>query len=479
MLDAGDEAPGFELPAVVEDGLTRQSLSEYIGEDVVVLAFYPADFNPACDEESCDLGELDLFTMQKDVTILGISPDSVYSHRQFAEFYDLKVPLLSDTRREVAEMYGVALDGEMGYLVKRAVFVVDLHGNITYSWATASPTELPNVEPIRAAISEVGGDSTALSRYKVGYAHYTEGRRAFTSAMDAYGDHEWMTARKDFERAREEFDEASDEFDTALRFSDAAALNGSFEGARLKTNSLWQAADWLADSADAYSSGNGNVGQEYRDDAETPLTSARTMDDPIDPDTITIADGEVHLDTGEESIMSEIRGKDEEEDAAGGVDLDVDRVEVDETDETGEQERPTAETDAARRAREYGGEGVNLEEVDGAAEDLIADAVDEVAPDEDDHAPERNGEDTAEATDERDETPEAPAADADATADTGDEADVTEDEMAEIAAEIEEQSEAVKAETESDGEEGEATDVTEDEVAEIAAELEGQDDETT
>jgi peroxiredoxin len=463
MLESGEQAPGFELPAVVDGEVARRSLSDYVGEDIVVLAFYPADFNPACDDESCDLGELDLFTMQKDVTILGISPDSVYSHRQFADCYDLNVPLLSDTRREVAEQYGVALEGNEGYLCERAVFVVDLHGGITYAWSTADPRELPNVEPIRAAIAEVGGDSTAVSRYKVGHAHYVEGRRAFTSAMNAYGDHEWMTAQKDFDRARAEFEEAAEEFDTALRFSDAGVLNGPFEQARLKANSLWQAADWLADSASAYSSGNGSVGEEYRDDAETPLTSARAMDEPIDPDDITVEGGEVALETGEESIMQEIRDDEGEAAAAGGVDLDVDRVEPETDDEAeSDDDGPSAETDAARRAREYGGEGVDLEDVEGAQDDQIADAVDEVDP--------GGGSATVD-----NRAPDIEVGTESEAENVPDDEDVTDDEVAEIAAELEQQQEEIGSE----GDDAEdAAEVTDDEVTEIAAELDAQDEES-
>jgi len=381
MLSAGEEAPGFELPALVHGEVSHRSLSDYVGDDVVVLAFYPADFNPACDADSCDLEELDLFTMQKDVSILGVSPDSVYSHRRFAAAYDLNVPLLSDTERSVGQAYGVTRTGEDGTLLRRAVFVIDLHGVVQYAWATDDLGELPNVEPIRAAISEVGGDSTALSRYKVGYAHYREGRRAFTSAMNAFADHEWMKARKDFQRAREEFEEAEDEFDTALRFSDAPALNGPFEQARLKAQALWQAAEWLADSANAHSSGQGAVGQEYREDAETPLTSARNLDDPLDPSDISVADGEVLIDgETEESIMEAIRQeRDAEPETAGGVDLEVEAVEPDEPaaeeDDDEDDQEPIAETDAARRAREYGGKGVEMDAPSGAGDDQIADAL--------------------------------------------------------------------------------------------------------
>lgn len=184
MISEGDEAPRFELPAVVDGEHRRVALDEYLGEDVVILAFYPGDFNPACDEES-DLDELDLFTMQKDVSVLGISADTLYSHAAFAEAYDLHVPLLSDTRREVAREYGVTFEDAVGQaLIERAVFVVDHDGVVRYAWSTQSPLALPDVDAIKDTIGDTGGDDTAFARYRVGHAHYTEGRRAFTSAMD-------------------------------------------------------------------------------------------------------------------------------------------------------------------------------------------------------------------------------------------------------------------------------------------------------
>jgi peroxiredoxin len=473
MPRAGDDAPTFELPAVVDDEFDRQSLEEYLGEEVVILAFYPADFNPACDEEGSDIGELDLFTMQKDVTILGISPDSIYSHRVFAEEYDLKVPLLSDTRREVAEAYNVVNDCEEGYLLQRAVFVVDLNGMIQYRWATSDPYELPEVEPIRVTIEAIGGDSTALSRYRVGHAHYVEGRRTFTSAMNAFGDHDWMVARSDFERSREEFEEAADEFDTAFRFSDTAVLDEPFDRARSKANSLWQAADWLADSADAFSSGNGSVGEEYRQDAEAPLETARDIEEPLDPDDIVNDDGEIVLEPETEtSIMAEIRDEaaDEDElDPAGGVELEVDEIELDDDEEP---EKRGMETEAERRAREHGGKGVEMGETGGAEADQIEDAVGNVAPEnnegiEDPRAEpvdlEEGGQDGIESE----------------SAERGEEAesDISDEEVAEIAAELEQQQDAAEAgQDDGDDESDDEADISDEEVADIAAELEGNED---
>ena len=285
MLSEGTAAPLFELPALVDGERKRVGLADYLGEDVVILAFYPADFNPACDETSCDLDELDLFTMQKDVTILGLSPDSVYSHRAFADRYDLKIPLLSDTDHDVAREYGLDFVDDIGQqLIERAVVVIDHDGDVQYAWSTDDLQELPRVGEIKDAIADTGGDNTAFARYRVGHAHYTEGRRAFTSAMGVFHESEWMVAQGDFQQAREEFDAAEDHFDTAVRFVDDESLKPIYEDAKTKTNSLWQASDWLAQAARAYSSGDGAEGQQLRDDAEGPLETARGYEEPPDPD---------------------------------------------------------------------------------------------------------------------------------------------------------------------------------------------------
>lgn len=323
MLSEGEPAPRFELPALVDGERRRMALTEYLYEEVVILAFYPADFNPACDEESCDLDELDLFTMQKDVTILGISPDSVHSHRAFAEKYDLNVPLLADTDGSVAEKYDISLtDGIGQQLVERAVAVVNHDGEIQYAWSTEEMTELPRVEKIKDAIAETGGDDTAFARYRVGHAHYTEGRRAFTSAMNGFQASEWMMAQKDFQQAREEFEEAADQFDTAVRFVDDDAAEPIYEDSKTKATALWQAADWLTQSAKAYSSGSGAEGQELRDDAERPIESARGYAEPPDPDEEWPPDVE-DLEKDDDEEHSILPTEDAPADTALDVDIDA------------------------------------------------------------------------------------------------------------------------------------------------------------
>ncbi len=283
MIEEGEQAPDFRLPAVVDGERREVGLADHLEENVVVLGFYPGDFNPACDGQSTGLDELDLLRMQKDVAVLGISGDSVHSHRAFAAEYDLHVPLISDVDGEVTEAYGVGADDD-GYLTRRAVVVVDPEGTVRYAWAADSLDHLPDVGRVRAAVEGVGGGGMSLASYRVGHAHYVEGRRAFSSAMAGFEDREWLLAQHDFTQAEGEFTEAADTFDTAARFADSDGHQAYYERAGRKAEELSRAAEWLAQSAGAFASGEGREGEQLRADAETPLETARGIADPVPPD---------------------------------------------------------------------------------------------------------------------------------------------------------------------------------------------------
>jgi len=297
VLQEGDDAPPFALPGFVDGEFRTVDVADAIGGNIVVLAFYPADFSPACGGGSCDLTQLDLFTMQRDIDVFAVGPDSVFSHRAFAEEYGLSMPLVSDTHGEAIDAYDVRMEEEAEgnelrineeeqLLARRAVFVVDQNGEIKYTWATEDLEERPDVEAVREAVADVGGDPTAVGRYHVGHAHYVEGRRAFTSAMDHYESRDWLLAQSDLERAMEEFQEAADHFRSAASFAESGDLGEEFERAQEKATLLWQASEWLGDSAGAYARGNGRKGDQIRDDTEAPLESARGIDELSSPDEI-------------------------------------------------------------------------------------------------------------------------------------------------------------------------------------------------
>jgi peroxiredoxin Q/BCP len=127
-LEIGQPAPDFTLPGI-ENGVRRDyMLSEYLGRKVV-LAFYPGDNTPGCTRQMCSYR--DDFAMFEGVsaTLLGISPQDVDSHEAWAKKRNLQFPLLADTDRAVAKLYGVAAP-VIG--IRRSVFVVDAEGVLRY-----------------------------------------------------------------------------------------------------------------------------------------------------------------------------------------------------------------------------------------------------------------------------------------------------------------------------------------------------------
>lgn len=106
MLKVGDIAPDFSLPD--QNGLMHK-LSDMTGE-FVLLYFYPKDDTPGCTTEACSIRDnLQAFNTIN-CKVLGISADSVASHKNFAEKHDLSFPLLADVDKEVSALYEVLVE---------------------------------------------------------------------------------------------------------------------------------------------------------------------------------------------------------------------------------------------------------------------------------------------------------------------------------------------------------------------------------
>ncbi len=131
-LRIGDQAPDFTLPCATKDSIFAEGLklSDIIGKSNIVLAFYPADWSGGCTKEMCTMR--DNFGMLSDfgATVLGISGDYVYSHREWAKYHELPFSLLSDHKHEVATAYQSFNPGN-GFN-RRTVFVVDRKGKLAY-----------------------------------------------------------------------------------------------------------------------------------------------------------------------------------------------------------------------------------------------------------------------------------------------------------------------------------------------------------
>jgi len=128
MLEVGMKAPEFTLQD--QDG-REVSLADYRGKKVV-LYFYPKDSTPGCTRQACAFaGSLSEIKAQGAV-VLGVSKDSVASHRKFADKYGLPFTLLSDPQLEAIQSYGVwqekKLYGKVSMGVVRTTFVIDEAG---------------------------------------------------------------------------------------------------------------------------------------------------------------------------------------------------------------------------------------------------------------------------------------------------------------------------------------------------------------
>src|SRR5919201_3126380 len=124
--EAGAQAPDFTL----KDGEGRDwRLSDKRGR-VVVLLFYPGDETPICTKQMCSVRDRWEDYVATGAEVVGISTDSVESHKKFAEHHDLPLRLLSDSDRKVADLYGA--NSLVPGKVARSVFIIDREGIIRY-----------------------------------------------------------------------------------------------------------------------------------------------------------------------------------------------------------------------------------------------------------------------------------------------------------------------------------------------------------
>jgi peroxiredoxin Q/BCP len=139
MLEPGERAPGFSLPA--DDG-TTVSLEDLRGRPVV-LYFYPKDDTSGCTKEACEFRDNWEQVRQSGAVVLGVSPDPVSSHQKFKREYQLPFPLLADTDHKVASAYGAwgqkSLYGRKYQGILRTTFLIDREGRIAKVYEKVRP----------------------------------------------------------------------------------------------------------------------------------------------------------------------------------------------------------------------------------------------------------------------------------------------------------------------------------------------------
>ena len=143
MLEIWTKAPEFSLPD--ENGEIR-NLSDYKGKKLI-LYFYPRDNTPGCTKQACGFGELYPQFGEKGVEIIGISKDSVASHKKFKEKYSLPFTILSDTELQAIYAYDVwkekKLYGKTSMGIVRTTYLIDENGVIIKAMDKVKAAENP------------------------------------------------------------------------------------------------------------------------------------------------------------------------------------------------------------------------------------------------------------------------------------------------------------------------------------------------
>lgn len=143
MLEEGTKAPEFTLP---DQNGTLHTLSEYAGKKVI-LYFYPRDNTPGCTKQACGFSELYPHFVEKNAVVLGISKDSVASHKKFQEKYSLGFTLLSDPKLTAIQAYDVWQEkknyGKVSMGVVRTTYLINEEGIIVKAFGKVKAADNP------------------------------------------------------------------------------------------------------------------------------------------------------------------------------------------------------------------------------------------------------------------------------------------------------------------------------------------------
>lgn len=150
-ISVGQAAPDFTLK---DQSQKDVKLSDFAGKKNVVLVFYPLDWSPTCtNEHVCFVNEMKSFE-QLDAEVLGVSVDSVWSHKAYADKMNIHYSLLADfnPRGAMAEKYGVYM-ADKGF-AGRAIVIVNKQGKIAWTKNYDLPV-VPDLNEVSAALQQV------------------------------------------------------------------------------------------------------------------------------------------------------------------------------------------------------------------------------------------------------------------------------------------------------------------------------------
>jgi peroxiredoxin len=151
-IDVGAKAPDFTLPNQDREPVT---LSEQLKSGPVVLAFFPAAFSSTCTTEMCTFRDSSAELNRVNAKVLGVSVDTFFALKAWAEAQKLNFPLLSDFNKDVIRTYGVVNPDMIGLkdIAKRAVFVIDRAGIVRHREVLDDARNEPDYGKVKQALS--------------------------------------------------------------------------------------------------------------------------------------------------------------------------------------------------------------------------------------------------------------------------------------------------------------------------------------
>ena len=149
--EVGTKAPDFTL---MDQDRQPVTLSQQVGQDNIVLAFFPAAFSSVCSTELCTMRDSLVNVDRGGAKVFGISVDTFFTLKAFATEQGLTFPLLSDFNKEVIPQYGVFNPDMIGLkgIAKRAVFLIDKSGIVRYREVLEDARNEPDYGKLQAAL---------------------------------------------------------------------------------------------------------------------------------------------------------------------------------------------------------------------------------------------------------------------------------------------------------------------------------------
>ena len=154
MIEVGQKAPDFKLPDTDKNEVTLESFK---GKNLVIF-FFPMAWTGVCTKEMCSVQEDYKMYNSLNAAVIGISVDSHLALKKFKEENKIEYPLLSDFNKTTIHDFGIVqstFSAVYKDVAKRATVIIDKNGIVKYIQVTPTPGDLPEMEPIKAALKAI------------------------------------------------------------------------------------------------------------------------------------------------------------------------------------------------------------------------------------------------------------------------------------------------------------------------------------